>query len=166
MNPDYEYPDTLETKLNLFFGLVRYVVRQPMGFSEPRIYFGGTADSKQSKFETESLDGKIAVYAHSNLEAFAKLFLLRIVIDKNLNILRLPFDLVDEEDEMDEMDINTYVKGLKDDFVSSFAVDEEIIFEMVGSKGRYEKKIKRRDVMIYSLEDILREAEKVKLFKE
>jgi hypothetical protein len=135
----------------------------------PKLYIGGDEVS-HTKYEELSNQGKIGVIAGNDRVAHVLLILLRIIVDKNPDLLE--DSLMMEADGLELKETYTELADLKDDkwellmekfgddrFITSFNFNDNVVVNVLTftlDAGEVETDIKRdwNDIRIYSPDEI------------
>lgn len=102
------------SKLDIVDALENYITNKNIT-NERKVYFSGEYDSNQTKFERASNDYEVGVIANNHHIGRILLRLLRIIIDDNIDLFDLPFEIRDEEEEENRQDM-LYAQENPDDY--------------------------------------------------
>lgn len=130
--------------------LFRYLANMKKDWTMPRLFINGEFDSHQSTYEWLSTQGRIGVLAHSKEVGYILLFLLRLIIDKQVETRFL--DVFTEEFEaghheityndppfetrpkgtLTMSEITQYLAGYETAYTTIYELDKPMVIKLCG----------------------------------
>jgi hypothetical protein len=131
-----KYTINHKMKTCTYYKLIKNIFKQlkktPSDLPEYKIFIDGEFDSSQTKFEKLSNYAEIGVLANSNQVGYVLLLLLRILIDKNFDLIIYIF----EDKDNTKLNMKSILKVLEQyetNYTEIFDLDKTIIRELTGN---------------------------------
>ena len=117
---------------------------------ENKIFIDGEFDSSQTNFEKQSNHCEIGVIANSPRVGYSLLLFLRMITDKNMNLLIWIFKNMPNID-VDMESIMKVVEKYETRYTDIFSMDEDIKRTLSSHKGEINIKVTSDDIDLWTL---------------